>query len=276
MDHDKQQNNDPDAERESQLPLSFEHFTAEHPSVRELVDRARETDATRVRMQNQAIHSPSAPGPKQWPSRRDIPGYIGAGFEKAAYEYEDEYVVKVLNKQYRELSNEQSDFIAPFNMQIDGLLLGKGVPGLEQIVTADSKNGVLVTKKVPGKPVVEMTNASLLSGIKKDHIQKLDETLRYMREKHLSYENAANVLFSPTEGFTIIDYRHYPAAESDDPEYAQEQQGHELSTFLREVLSMKSEEVRNMQNIHGEAQTIIRRPLGRKALAALVVRTREK
>lgn len=262
---------------ENRLPETFEAFTSEHPSANGLIHQAIAIDRARNKVQQST--SPYDTPYDQWPARKDLPQYIGGGLEKAAYDLEDNYIVKVLNRRnYTE--GETYEFETSFSRQVNGLLAGRGVQGLEQIVTADRSQGIIVTGRVPGKSILRIPNTNLAGQIKKEHIQKLDDTLRYMREHLLTYENAANVFFDPEEGFSIVDYHSYEnsvdGSDPDNPAYSQIQEGHQLEPFLRFVLSQKTKELKGNFDEYGNAETILKKSFGGNIIAAIALKRRRK
>lgn len=159
---------------------------------------------------------------------------------------------------------------------------GLGVDGLEQIVTADPENGVLVTKIAKGRPLPEISSGDLLKQVSKKHIAKLEKTLGFMVDNLLEFDNSHNVLFDPKEGFTFVDYRtplglradkEYSANIDDenyDPAYVTFLESHSLASALDILLSSKKRYFEGLPNEAGEETHYLKPTLGRRAVKSLV------
>lgn len=174
----------------------YDDFLATHPHITNIIYEHKGTEMTRAMRYKK-------PGDAQYAldaKRSKIAGYLGSGADKASYALDDRYVVKIL-------ANEPLTYETPIEEQVGALQEGIGIAGLEQLVTANLEQEVIITKLAPGKPLATIPSFELLSGIKRSHIEKLRETLAEMTKHDLEYDNVGNVLFDPEEGFTIIDYR---------------------------------------------------------------------
>jgi hypothetical protein len=239
------------------LPVDYASFVADHPGTQQIYH----TVVSQIRDQRST-------------ERSKIPGYLGSGREKSAFLVDGEYVVKFSNGARTNGELDQSEYL---DNQINPLLKCINVPGLEQIITADTRTGVIVTKKAAGKPIVKTPMSELLGKIKPHHIAKLDTALQHLVDNNLMWENVENIFFDPEEGFTIIDYRlawktldDEGIKENDHKDHIKR---HEVQEFLDIVLSMRQREKKQFRNQYGEWDTYNKRTLGRRATATLVKRS---
>lgn len=143
-----------------------------------------------------------------------LPGYVGVGADKVVFRAEVPGVgpvaVKVMRrdqdmtlKRSHELDDDEvaqvtREHAAP-------LLKGSGTPKLEQLVTADTERGVLVTTFFEGKTTPKMRGRDFRA-ISQQDINELRETMTAMHRLGLVPENKESIIFKKGEGFSIVDY----------------------------------------------------------------------
>ena len=239
-----------------QLPVSYDSFIEEHPGVQELIARHEAILAQSHDRKNREFLS-------------DIPGFLGGGVDKVAYllEPDEEYVVKIV----------KTSNIVPIQSQIDDLMKGRDVPGLEQLITASTENNVIVTRRAPGELISTIPSLTLMRQIKPHHLEKLKDTLQYMTDNHLEFDNLYNVLFDPDEGFTVIDYKHPDVLSlHDENPFVAKRDGdkyralHTPEGFIDVVLKGRSQEIRGLREYTGQRERRIKRSMGRAATRLLV------
>lgn len=253
------------------IPVEFVDFIDQNPAAAELIAKIRSHD-------DKLTHANNSPSDTDVDviKRSDLSEYLGEGDEKAAYVFDNDFVIKVLHK-----NPYNGEFQTSVNSQVEALLKGSGVEGLEQIVTADIESGVIITKKAEGRRLADIPRVELYKNLKEDHVRRLDSTLKEMVERQLEVDNVQNVLFDPEEGFTLIDYRtpiHVIAREAsgndheNNPPHPLEveyQELHKTDNFLKEMLSYKKKELENVFLPNGEKAVELRKSIGRRAAAAL-------
>lgn len=80
------------------------------------------------------------------------------------------------------------------------------IPGLEKIVAASYKNGVVISEFVEGKHVSDMTQDEIRE-IPEEHIGALVQTTMSASLRGIKFDPVeGNVLYDPMKGFTEIDY----------------------------------------------------------------------
>lgn len=240
-----------------ELPVNYTEFMHGHPDAGLIIDQTRQIEDFRSGASTYDRYH----GPK-W---SEMPGHLGSGMDKVAFDLDDGYVLKVLRT-----SPDYDGYTNSSDEQIDPLLSGLEVKGLEQIVTADKKAGVIVTEKAPGLPIVDIPTVKLLRAIKPDHLEKLEETLKQMVEKELECEGPENVMFDPIEGFTIIDYRYpWPALRDTDREdnplrRERYEEDHALVHFLERTILLRRKVSEGLLHPDGEMHTHLENRLGKK------------
>ena len=93
--------------------------------------------------------------------------------------------------------------------KIDAGMRGLYVPGLEQIQSASTDAGVAIYSLVDGKNVASMAEEEIAQ-ITDDQMASFFETVDAAVEIGIEFDpwnqDGSNVMFSPQEGFTLIDY----------------------------------------------------------------------
>ena len=146
----------------------------------------------------------------------NITGYLGSGDDKHAFRAETPdgpVVVKVIrldggrtDPSADPTSPAIRDFVkAKVLRSATPLVMGQGVPKLEQLLSADPEKGVLVTSLAEGKRITELSYADLIR-INRSHLLKLKGTLDAMKVRGLHPHNAGGVLFDKENGFNFVDY----------------------------------------------------------------------
>ena len=245
---------------------SYMQLLADHPRIAELKAHVELVESLRSEDDRKGRVSPSL-------KLSSTEGFIGAGGEKSVYSV-DEYAVKFLHK------NKEYGFNHDFDSQVSSLEHGTGIAHLEQIVVSDKSDEVIVTEKMPGKPIFEISSIDLARQLTRDHIAQLKITLDEMKQNFLDYDNGNNVLFDPETGFNFIDYRYTLEASTDtiDEELRTQMTDHldwklNLETFLHDNLKIKYDgESIDQIEYNGEAsKEHARRNIGRQALLKLVM-----
>lgn len=263
------------APQENALPVAYNEFAYAHPIIDEIQRLVRE-----VQKRRGSYHSSRGElNYNELPKRSDIEGYLGAGYEKSAYLIDNEFVVKVQNRD--PIAN---DFITDPTQQVKDLLRGADTEGLEQIITADSESGVIVTKFIKGRPVTDIPSGDLFRTVTAQHLHKLEKTLKYMTENLLEFDNVHNVIFDPEDGFTIIDYRtplglesgtKYstdPTSENYSSIYESFMNRHNPSSAIDEILSLKKKYHENLIDANGESEVSTVKTIGRVVVKAAIIR----
>ena len=136
--------------------------------------------------------------------------YLGGGSESRVYKAEvDErlYAVKFA-VQWTPLDRPRNTARAT-QRKIDAGLRGLGVTGLEQIESASTDAGVAVYNLVNGKTVSSMTEEELAS-VTSIQMASFFETVDTAVELGIEFDpwnqDGSNVMYTPEEGFTLIDY----------------------------------------------------------------------
>lgn len=260
---------------ESKLPVAYEEFIAEHPAVLDVHEKVYGILDARIDYSKDQFGGRRY---DEWPKQSNINGYLGAGYEKSAYLVDDEYVVKIQNKVY----GSDSEFVTDPSTQILALEKGVGIEGLEQLITADPESGIIVTEFAKGTPITEIPSKDLIGKILKEHISKLEKTLRYMTDNLLEFDNPHNVLFDPEEGFTIIDFRtplglkpdgQY-SADIEDENYSASYSAfalrHTITSALDELLTTEKKQHTGVFDTKGEHEHYQKKTLGRYVVRSLV------
>jgi len=260
------------AENNKAFPVEYNEYITSHPDAREIVDHARTIEKTRAMIFGNSRVGPNPYSDMALPKRSDIEGFIGAGAEKATYDLKDGKVLKVIP-----FPGNGASIKYVFEAQVEPLIAGIGVEGLEQLVTADLKDGVIITEKSPGEHIIDIPVSRLLAKIQKEHLDKLARTLEAMVGRGLECENMENVFFDNEKGFTILDYRFATDASSEDREkyshhYQEYLEKHTVDNFLKIALRYKKKTLKHQQNGHGEQVTKLVGSIGRRAASLLIPR----
>lgn len=199
-----------------------------------------------------------------------VEGFIGIGDEKVTLGV-DGLAVKVLH--------ERPNTHYSFDDQVEHLKRGQGVEGLEQLITGNRQDGVIITELMAGKGIGDIPSLKLARLVKPEHIARLEATLSEMRERELDFDNVGNILFDPNEGFNFVDYRFItykgqPIGSHEDhwsnESHRKRQQEMSVETVLDLAASMRRYTSKALYNEYGEPSSGHgdRSPLGKLALKA--------
>jgi hypothetical protein len=199
-----------------------------------------------------------------------VDGFIGMGDEKTTLGV-DNLAVKVLHE------NPQTHYT--FEDQVAHLQRGEGVDGLEQLITGNKHENVIITTLMPGKGISSIPALQLARQVKPEHVTRLEATLSQMRERELEFDNVGNILFDPEHGFSIIDYRLIthdgsPIDAQNDPStiarYRKRQNEMNVSMILDLAATIQERTSKIMMNGYGEYESTHRQrsALGKIALKA--------
>jgi hypothetical protein len=199
-----------------------------------------------------------------------VNGFIGMGDEKATLGV-DGLAIKVLH--------ERPNTHYSFDDQVAHLKRGEGVECLEQLVTGNRNEGVIITELMAGKSIAAISALKLTRLVKPEHIARLEETLSAMRERELDFDNVGNILFDPTEGFNFVDYRFItykgrPIGSDEEPSSNENnrkrQEEMSVETILHLAATMRRYTSNGIHNEYGELSSSHgqRSPLGKLALKA--------
>lgn len=98
---------------------------------------------------------------------------------------------------------------------VDGLTLGRGFPGFEQIEAASYDRGVVVSERVPGRTIHQIGIAAV-SGIPDQHFGQLFELIGTATDKQIYLDmTPKNLLHDTDAGFGVIDYAKARPYETD-------------------------------------------------------------
>ena len=129
------------------------------------------------------------------------PHFLGKGINSRAFSVpvgNNIYVIRVKIGENRSPSGINS-YIAP-------LILGKGIPHLEQIIAASYEKGVTVSELIPGKQIEELTldDSSEISDVQ---LETLVDTLVVASKRGIEIDpKSSNLLYDHESGFGIVDY----------------------------------------------------------------------
>lgn len=136
--------------------------------------------------------------------------FLGGGSESEVFEAEVDgqfYAVKFARR-YTRLDRPRNTAAAT-QRKVDAGLRGLGVSGLEQIQTASAERGVAIYDRVDGTTVKTLSEADL-TFVTKTQMESFFETVDTAVEMGIEFDpwnrDGTNVLYSPRNGFTLIDY----------------------------------------------------------------------
>lgn len=139
-----------------------------------------------------------------------IDGYLGYGSDKSAFRLDaptGSVVVKVVHEAFAQ--DEPTPRIETIKQAVMNsaipLIVGRGVPGLEQLIAVDMEKGLLMTTYAQGKRVSGMSSGELLQ-INEGHLITLKGILDTMRSLGLHPHNIGGVFFDRKAGFNLVDY----------------------------------------------------------------------
>lgn len=245
------------------FPEPYSTVTAEHPLILTALDELREKREVRAVERSNGRYSDEY---------RDsaVGSFIGMGDEKVTLGV-DGLAVKILHE------NPGTHY--SFDDQVAPLRRGQGVDGLEQLVTGNPEESVIITELMPGRSIASIPALELARLVKSEHIAKLETTLSQMRKRELDFDNVGNILFDPAEGFSIIDYRFIthdgsPIGTESDPSITNQNRKRQEEMTVETVLSLAATTHRHTSKVmmdgYGEfASSHVSRPL----LGKLAVKT---
>lgn len=192
----------------SDIPAVSEEKYTPGPAQATEQHKAEHVDSAHARQVTDSIGERLARGEEP----DSIEGYITSGGQCHIYRDPNTgYIVKIP----RVTEQEHERILPPAGMIAqrykEPLERGKGVDGLEQIVTAvddrgEAGGGSVWVQEAPGKTWETMTTEEQRD-IPPEHYDRLMNTLEQMEEKGVVIDNhASNIMYDPSAGFTIIDY----------------------------------------------------------------------
>lgn len=229
-------------------PVSYSAVLDDHPTITTALDN---------------LHAKRDLRDKEWAARRwskhnldsTVEEFIGMGAEKITLGV-DGLAVKVLH--------ERPNTHYSFDDQIDHLKRGEGVEGLEQLVTGNRQDGIIITEFMAGQAIATIPALRLARLITPKHIARLEETIGVIRERELDFDNVGNILFDPTEGFNFVDYRFItykgkPIGSSKEPsdnDYDRKRQEEmSVETILHLAATMRHYTGKGIRNEYGELES---------------------
>ena len=174
--------------------IEFEDYTSVHPDAGEILKQVRSIQAL------------------PWTERlgsgkkiSEISGYLGRGVDKHAFRI-GEHVLKI----------SCLDALRSFDSQLRPMEKVRGVPGVEQLVAASSRQCAMVTEYVDGSSIISMKVDRLAECISETSLDLFDETLGEMLKRKVSVDTSSHnvfvtepsdaaprfVVIDPLEGFT--------------------------------------------------------------------------
>lgn len=144
---------------------------------------------------------------------RNHPSYLGKGSSWQAFELEHEgknLVVKISNG----VSHTPEATIESARK----LVGGTNIPAVEQLNALDATRGILITSRVPGKRLVDLTREEL-EAIPDSHYTDLLKNMKIAVKAGVSFDpRPTNYLYDPKAGFGFVDY----STEDPKPEHTKE------------------------------------------------------
>lgn len=115
------------------------------------------------------------------------------------------YVVRVVNPKDGLSFTEAKQRIV--HDHLASSVAAEGIDGLEHVVAASYEDGVVISEFVEGKHIVDVSPDEI-SAIPDEHLSALIQTRLLASARGIEFdEHLFNVLYSPTTGFTDIDYK---------------------------------------------------------------------
>ena len=126
---------------------------------------------------------------------------LGKGDKCRAYFVQDEAGEYVVRKTH---GGKARPFI--IEGYVRGCMRAEGIPHLEQIVAVSYDKGIIVTERIPGKRVDELTPEEK-EGVSDAQLKQLVDTLVATQNAEVSVDlgNGGNLLYDAEEGFGLID-----------------------------------------------------------------------
>lgn len=249
--------------KEPDFPNAYSDVVAEHPQILAAIKALATKREHRASHRERGFYSDD---------HRDstLDSFIGMGDEKTTLGVDD-LAVKVLH--------ERPQTHYTFEDQVAHLKRGEGVDGLEQLVTGNKEENVIVTTLMPGKGIASIPALQFARQVKPEHIARLKATLSEMRERELEFDNAGNILFDPEAGFSIVDYRFityngHPIGSGSEPSLTQghrkRQSEMNVDVVLDLAATMRVYTSDSLLNGYSEFSTsfVPRKALGKLALKA--------
>lgn len=135
---------------------------------------------------------------------KEHPNYLGSGSNSGVFAIEFE------GKRYavRMPGHKTDTVVSPgtVDSHINGAILGRSVPHLEQIVAASYEDGVTVAEMMHGKEVSDL-EVDDIQKITDSQLEDLFATLKIASERGIEIDpKPSNFFYDETEGFGIVDY----------------------------------------------------------------------
>ena len=135
------------------------------------------------------------------PTRKEHQTYLGSGSNSTVFAIENDgkdFAVRI--------PRGQATNPTLIDRHLAGAVLGKGVPGLEQIVAASYEDGVTVAEKMPGKEVGDL-GLDDIDHITDGQLGNLVDTLVEVQKRGIEIDpKPSNIFYDPNAGFGIVDY----------------------------------------------------------------------
>lgn len=129
-----------------------------------------------------------------------VPGYLASGNES------DVYVVEREGRQFAVRISRDADDPVGTDNYASGLMAGRGIAGLEQMVGLSYEDAVTVSELLPGKRMEEYTPQEI-AAISQEHLDQLAKTVIKAASAGISIDGSGgNMLYDPEHGFGFIDY----------------------------------------------------------------------
>lgn len=158
------------------------------------------------------------------------------------YEAEDGTVVKFVKPSAVGTPEEkEQSAIETLRGMVASLNVGKGVPGLEQIIASNEELKVVVSEAVPGMAIKFLSDPDL-EEIPDEHIDRLVTTFQQMQMRSLEIDYGVQgdtIVYDLDEGFTITSYEHVVVILKDD-EFYQRQRIEEKLAHLFSIKGLLS------------------------------------
>jgi hypothetical protein len=129
------------------------------------------------------------------------PSFLGHGSSWQGFEFEHQGQLLVAK-----ISNGITHTPHATDQSARSLLGGTEIPGLEHLVGVDSERGIVITTRVPGKRLIDLSKEEL-EAIPDEHFKQAVETLKFETSNHIIFDaKPSNFLYDPENGFGFIDY----------------------------------------------------------------------
>jgi hypothetical protein len=138
--------------------------------------------------------------------------FVGAGVESRVYRanlISGSYAIKIAQKNALNARGRLKNRGLMTESRVNSGIKGLGIYGLEQFVAGSTKDYAAIYKFVDGIRLTSVTD-NYVEVVTAEQKERLNQTIIEATEAGLAFDGAnpsgANAFYSPTRGFTLIDY----------------------------------------------------------------------